>query len=267
VAAEFIQLAPVVTTGLASAATSTAATLEGRVNSRGVTTSACRFVYGPTAAYGSEAACEPGSVSGTIGQSVNATLSALTPHTTYHYKLVAANSGGETAGSDSTFQTAGSATELQEEAAAKQLQEQGGAASGTGRETEEAARVAESALENSVAANALQAIDTVLRRALEEEAAVRRSETPHAPPISIVAVTAGTRSVTLELSAAHGGSIRISGPALRTTRRHVAAGATRVTVALTSSGRRAHAHRKKIRIAVAITVAATTTSIAKMVRL
>ncbi len=99
------KLAPVVTTGGASAVGETSATVTGTVNPNGETTS-CKFLYGPTSAYGSEAACAPAPGGGTSSVAVAGSLAGLAPGTVYHYKLVASSAAGTTEGADAEFKSA-----------------------------------------------------------------------------------------------------------------------------------------------------------------
>jgi hypothetical protein len=100
---EFV-VAPAATTGPADAVTTQSATLSGSVNANGAPTS-YRFEYGPTTAYGSSTPTV-GAGSGTGAVAAAATLSGLSPATTYHYRLVATNGGGATKGTDQTLTTA-----------------------------------------------------------------------------------------------------------------------------------------------------------------
>jgi hypothetical protein len=100
---EFV-VAPAATTGPASALTDHSAALSGSVNANGAPTS-YRFEYGPTTAYGSSTPTV-GAGSGTGAVAAAATLTGLSPATTYHYRLVATNGGGATKGTDQTFTTA-----------------------------------------------------------------------------------------------------------------------------------------------------------------
>ena len=94
---------PAATTEAAGAVTSQSATLSGSVNARGAPTT-YRFEYGTTTAYGrSTPATAAGS--GTTAVAIAATVGGLSPATTYHYRIVAANPGGVTEGSDRTFTT------------------------------------------------------------------------------------------------------------------------------------------------------------------
>jgi DNA-binding beta-propeller fold protein YncE len=95
-------LAPTVTTGAASA-TAQSATLEGTVNPEGTHT-AYHFEYGTEATYG---ASSPEEEAGAGSTDVPASflVEGLEPNTTYHYRLVAANSLGSSAGDDATFTT------------------------------------------------------------------------------------------------------------------------------------------------------------------
>lgn len=95
---------PIVTTGNASAITTTSATVNGTINPQGLTTT-YYFRYGTTNNY------ELGhTVQGTLGAytsnlSVSADLSGLTPNTSYHYQLYASNNYGTQYGEDKTFTT------------------------------------------------------------------------------------------------------------------------------------------------------------------
>ncbi|HEX8205812.1 MAG TPA: DPP IV N-terminal domain-containing protein [Solirubrobacteraceae bacterium] len=98
--------APAVTTGEATGVTQTAATLNGVVNpaTRAFDTT-YRFEYGPTTEYGS--ATDEVTLDGTTDdQAVSAALQGLQPGTTLHYRLVATNGRGTTAGEDRTLTTA-----------------------------------------------------------------------------------------------------------------------------------------------------------------
>ena len=98
--------APTVTTGSASAVTSTSATLNGTVNPNGSTTT-YYFEYGTTASYG--VITSSTSVgSGTSDVSVDGSITGLTSETTYHCRLVATNSVGTGYGTDQTFTTSSS---------------------------------------------------------------------------------------------------------------------------------------------------------------
>jgi phosphodiesterase/alkaline phosphatase D-like protein len=95
--------APSATTAAASSVSTTGARLNGRVNPNGRNTS-WHFDYGTSASYGSSTPSR-GAGSGTGTASVSAALSGLAPGTTYHFRLVASNSSGTTAGADQTFTT------------------------------------------------------------------------------------------------------------------------------------------------------------------
>jgi parallel beta-helix repeat protein len=95
--------APMVTTGSASQVTSSSATLNGTINPNGAGTT-YYFEYGTTTGYGS-ATASASAGSGTSDVSVNAAISGLSSGSTYHFRLVATNSGGTTNGTDKTFTT------------------------------------------------------------------------------------------------------------------------------------------------------------------
>ena len=94
---------PTVTTGPAANVGQTTATLTGGVtpNERETT---YYFQYGPTGSYGTQT---PAGSAGAGDRRVNvaADIGGLAPATTYHYRLVARNSRGETRGPDRTFRT------------------------------------------------------------------------------------------------------------------------------------------------------------------
>ena len=97
--------APVVTTGAASAVTSSGASVAGVVTPGGAAAS-WRVEYGTTAAYGSTAAGLPVTGSGFVGEAVGVTLGGLAPATTYHYRVAASHAYGSGVGGDATFTTA-----------------------------------------------------------------------------------------------------------------------------------------------------------------
>jgi phosphodiesterase/alkaline phosphatase D-like protein len=97
---------PTVVTGAASALAQTTATLNATVNPNESNVSDCRFEYGPSGSYGSSAPCNPAPGSGASPVAVSAALTGLTPNTTYHFRIVATNGGGASAGSDQTLMTA-----------------------------------------------------------------------------------------------------------------------------------------------------------------
>ena len=101
------QAAPTATTNAATGVTSSGATLNGAINPQGADTH-YQFDYGTTTSYGSNTTSTDGG-SGTSSVNENATLTGLSPSTTYHYRIEATNSGGTTDGSDQTFTTSAGA--------------------------------------------------------------------------------------------------------------------------------------------------------------
>lgn len=94
---------PAAITNPASAITQTSATLNGTINDNGGTTTVS-FEYGQTASYGTSITA--GSIMAGAGTSaVTAAITGLTCSTAYHYRVVGANSAGNTYGSDATFTT------------------------------------------------------------------------------------------------------------------------------------------------------------------
>ena len=97
--------APTVETKAASAVTQTTATLNAAVNPNGGEVSECKLEYGTTNAYGSSASCTPSAGSGTSPVAVSASVGALSPNTTYHFRISATNAGGTGKGADETLKT------------------------------------------------------------------------------------------------------------------------------------------------------------------
>jgi hypothetical protein len=94
--------APVVTTGSATSVTSSSATLNGSLDPHGLTTTVS-FQYGTTTSYGQTTSMQ--SQTGNTYRNIAASITSLTTHTTYHFRIVATNSAGTRLGSDRTFTT------------------------------------------------------------------------------------------------------------------------------------------------------------------
>ena len=93
---------PTATTGAATSVGETGATLNGTLGAGGSSTA--YFEYGTTAAYGASTATQSVGVSGSPSP-LAAAIGGLAPGTTYHFRLVAENSGGVAYGDDQTFTT------------------------------------------------------------------------------------------------------------------------------------------------------------------
>ncbi len=109
-----------VTTGPASAITGGTAAVEGTINPEGIALTTCSFEYGATItiaegaveSYEDSVPCteSPASIgTGTGPVAVHANLSGLAFGATYHYRLVATNVDGSSAGEDQKFTTPGAA--------------------------------------------------------------------------------------------------------------------------------------------------------------
>ena len=94
---------PTVTTGAASGAGQTVATLNGTVNPNGKSATGY-FEYGATTSYGT-ATGQQALGSGTSAVAVSAALSGLACGTLYHLRAAGNNADGTSAGSDQTFTT------------------------------------------------------------------------------------------------------------------------------------------------------------------
>ncbi len=99
---------PDVTTGAATEATPSSATLTGTVNAEGTSGVTYSFEYGFDTSYGLGATASV-PVSGSTSQPVRVPLGNLKPNTTYHYRLVASNATlrppQTVSGEDHTFTT------------------------------------------------------------------------------------------------------------------------------------------------------------------
>jgi hypothetical protein len=97
--------APVLETLAGSPATQTTAKLNATVNPNGGEVGECHFDYGTSTAYGSSAPCSPAPGSGSSAVAVSSALSGLKANTSYHFRVVATNAGGTSAGTDQTLTT------------------------------------------------------------------------------------------------------------------------------------------------------------------
>jgi hypothetical protein len=95
--------APAVITNAANNVTASGAVLNGSVNPEGLATT-WYFEYGTTTSYGSKTPSKQMAVSPNPTD-VNSTVTALAPHSTYHFRLVASSTAGKSYGSDFTFTT------------------------------------------------------------------------------------------------------------------------------------------------------------------
>src|SRR5215212_1893891 len=103
-AAAFAAAGPLATTGPATSVTRTTATLTGSVDPNQTATT-YHFEYGTTTAYGLTTP-ETAAGDGDDPVDVKADVKNLTAQTTYHYRLVATNTDGDSVGADRTFRTA-----------------------------------------------------------------------------------------------------------------------------------------------------------------
>jgi hypothetical protein len=96
---------PSATEPSANAVAETSAALTAAVNPEDAALTECRFEYGPSTAYEKSVPCGAPLPVGGVSGAVSATLSALTAHTTYHYRLVVASASGAERTLDATFTT------------------------------------------------------------------------------------------------------------------------------------------------------------------
>ncbi len=101
---------PDVTTGAVSSLKSRSATVNGAVNPENAGAATCQFDYGTTKSFGEVAPCSEPVANGESAVAVHALLPALTPDTTYYYRLQASNANGTNPGEpvqDQEFTTPG----------------------------------------------------------------------------------------------------------------------------------------------------------------
>ena len=97
---------PSVLTGAATAIGADTATLNGIVNPRG-DGSIVTFEYGTDTNYGTSIPADQSPVAGSLATPVSKAITGLAINTTYHYRVVAINTGGTTYGQDMAFTTGG----------------------------------------------------------------------------------------------------------------------------------------------------------------
>ncbi len=92
-------------TGEATSVTATTAVLHASADANGEVVSGCELEYGTSNnPYSSSVPCSP-TPTGTSRVEVPASLTGLTPGTTYHYRVVATTPAGTSVGKDATFMT------------------------------------------------------------------------------------------------------------------------------------------------------------------
>ncbi len=96
---------PSVVTMVAQPVGPTTATLNATVNPNGEPVTDCRLEYGSSLPYSASAPCTPSPGGGESAVAVAASVSGLTPSSTYHFRVSATNAGGTSIGKDETFQT------------------------------------------------------------------------------------------------------------------------------------------------------------------
>lgn len=101
--------APLPVTLAATSVRDHSAVLNASVNANGSDT-AIVFEYGLTTAYGKRVEASPAGLAGSADTPVSAQISGLSTGTTYHYRVIATNTGGVVEGEDLTFTTTNRST-------------------------------------------------------------------------------------------------------------------------------------------------------------
>ncbi len=96
---------PSVLTEAASSLTENTATLSATVDPNGATVTDCHFEYGTTSALGTNMPCTSTPGAGTSAVAVSATLTGLTPDTSYYFRIAATNAGGTSLGAPLIMKT------------------------------------------------------------------------------------------------------------------------------------------------------------------
>jgi hypothetical protein len=98
-------LTPTVVTEPASSVTQISAVLNARTNPNGTVVEDCHFEYGTSTSYGFNEPCSSLPGSGNSPVAVSALLLGLSANTSYHFRIVAANAGGNSYGADQPLRT------------------------------------------------------------------------------------------------------------------------------------------------------------------
>jgi hypothetical protein len=98
--------APQASTAVPALVRDTSATLSGVVNPNDAVLGACAFEYGTGVPYSQSVPCSVLPVPAGGAQAVSAEVGSLAPNRSYHYRLVASDAEGASAGADVTFTTA-----------------------------------------------------------------------------------------------------------------------------------------------------------------
>ncbi len=241
--------------------TSTEATIEAKTNPD-AQTATCEVQYGTSEAYGSIAPCKEGL--GNNGERVlaSAHVTGLKAGTTYYYRLVVENQIGKSSPSEGqgTVTTQppseiGGGKKTEEEKA-KEKTELTAPISDA-----EANFKAEYEAQMAAAAKEQQEEEVALAARKKREEAASKSAS-----ITIVKIEVSSGSVTVMLHVSQAGTVTISGPGCKTTRKSVAAGTIQIKVALTRAGKNARKHHRKAKITAQLKAASKTASASKAVK-
>ncbi|HLB21641.1 MAG TPA: alkaline phosphatase family protein [Solirubrobacteraceae bacterium] len=96
---------PIVVGGEPASITQTTARLNATVDAGGTELGDCHFEYGTSVFYDASVPCVPTPQAGQGAMAVSASLEALLPDTTYHFRIVATNEHGAGTGSDQSLRT------------------------------------------------------------------------------------------------------------------------------------------------------------------
>jgi hypothetical protein len=100
-----VLLPPTATSDNVTHVTQTSALVQGSVSPNGSAVTSCSIEFGTSTAYGSSMPCAEQPGSGPDPVSVSATVSGLSPGTTYHARVTATGVAGTASGEDLTFTT------------------------------------------------------------------------------------------------------------------------------------------------------------------
>jgi hypothetical protein len=218
--------------------TGTEATFEAKI-SPNAQEATCEVLYGTSESYGSEVPCEESLGSGGNRTLANAHIASLESNTTYYYQIVADNKAGASSASEGkgTFTT-------------QPMSTPGGS---IGEEKSKEKTVLTAPISSPI-------VSTL--------APVAIPTTPsESASITIVKVEVGWGSMTVMLRVSQAGTVTISGPGCKTTRKSVVAGTIQIKVALNRAGKNARKHHKKVKIMARLKAASETASASKTLKL
>jgi hypothetical protein len=246
---------PTILSESASNITESDATLEAQISPGGEATYSFEYGTEPCGlnTCGTKTAPESDPLLGDIQQPASFDITNLKSNTTYYYWALATNGAAPAGvhGEPMQFTTPKGDEEIRNEEVERDIKQRHDA-------------------ETQASAQAEAQAAAALQHHQEEEAAAnkKQAEAGGPPSVTIVKVKLSATRLTIALNLSRAGTITISAPGLKTiVKKHLAAGTSQLSVALTKAGKHERAHHKKIKLTVNLKLATTTVSASKIVTL